>query len=218
MTRTSERAAMLVASAVAAAAIAAGLVARSSPASSGPDRAAAASRVAERQAFAVLRPVRGRVALAAARALPSGVLAGLSRDPGLSPSEAVFAGGAYPTWIVPGAGRVCLVIAGIGRNGVPAASCGSPSEAEAGQITLLTETDSGTPLAFGLAASNNAGVTVTDANGSTKALPLTNNVYEVTSGTPASVSLKTASGSAVTDDIALPPKPADTRPAESATP
>jgi len=186
------------------------LVAQSSTAASKRHLTAVFHR-SERRAFAVLTSTRAKTATVSSEPLPAGVAEGMSSQ-GLSPSEAVFTSGTYPTWVVPGGTEVCLVHAAIGTRGAPGASCASVQKAEAGRLTLVTETDSGAPVVFGLAPSNNSSVTVTDVDGTTHTVPVTNNVYEVTAGNPATVSLKEASGTSVTEQVKLPPLPSASEP------
>jgi hypothetical protein len=167
----------------------------------------------QRSAFAVLSSTQARAAVVSAQPLPAGIYTGMSRQLGRNPSEAVFTGGTYPTWVVPGSTEVCLVIGAIGHNGVPGWSCATSEQAESGKLTLTTETDSGAPVIFGLAPNDNSSVAVTNVSGTTQNVPVKTNVYEVTSGTPSTVSLKTASGEAVIDSVKLPPKPSGTAPA-----
>lgn len=221
MSKRSKRAAALIVPVLAVVAVVVGLVVQSSTASSKKGRAsnaAAASNAQMHKAFAVLHSADARMAAVTSQPLPASVLKGLSDStapyaPSLDPSEASYAGGTYPTWVVPGTGEVCLVVGAIGPKGVPSSSCGTSAEANAGEVILLTETATGAPLVFGLAPDTNSTVTVTEANGTTRSVPVTNNVYEITSGTPSSVSLKTTSGATTTESAALPPRPANTAPA-----
>jgi hypothetical protein len=45
------------------------------------------------------------------------VLEGTTQELGISPSAAIFAGGDYPTWIIPGSTEVALMHSAIGRLG-----------------------------------------------------------------------------------------------------
>ena len=172
------------------------------------------------QMFAVLHSnslSAHRAAVGASQPLPPNVEAGMSARPGRDVGSAVFTGGTYPTWVVPGSTEVCLVIGAIGRRGVPGSTCAPVVDAEAG-LTLMTETDSGQPLVLGLAPNGNASVKVTYADGTTASVPVSNNVYEITSGKPSTVTLTTASGAPITSPVAISPPPSPSAPAESPTP
>lgn len=160
----------------------------------------------------------GAAVSAGSQPLPAGVAEGMSSSrPGVAPSKAVFAGGVYPTWVVPGSAEVCLVAGTIGPRSVPSSVCGPIAKAEAG-LALMTETDAGQPVVLGLAPNGNTSVKVTNADGTTENVPVTNNVYEIASGKPSTVRLKAASGSPRTDSVAISPPPPPTAPAGSATP
>ncbi len=167
----------------------------------------ATSRATERRAFAVLRSTTAREAAVVSHPLPAGILEGMARFPGRAPPEAVYTGGTYATWIVPGSRETCLVVGSVGKNSVPSIDCGSLEEAVAGQITLTTETDDGSPLAFGIAPNSNSSVNVTEADGANRSVPVKNNVYEITTGTPASVQVTAETGEVTTDAIPPPSKP-----------
>jgi hypothetical protein len=161
---------------------------------------------------------RGVAARTGAQPLPASVVQGMSNyEPDLAPAEAVFTGGVYPTWVVPGSSEVCLVVGTTGSRSVPGATCGPTAKAEAG-LTGMTETDSGQPVVLGLAPNGNTSVEVTNADGTTENVPVTNNVYEVVSGKPSTVSLKTASGTPTTESVAIGPPPAASAPSGSEVP
>lgn len=167
------------------------------------------------QVFQVLdRRVRARRAAAAGgRPLPTGVVAGMSRQPGVDPSQAAYAGGEYPTWVVPGSSEVCLVVGATGTRGVPSSVCGPISRAESG-LVVLTETDSGQPLVLGLAPDGNRSVSVTDKDDATESVPVTDNVFEIVRGHPVSVSLKDTAGNRSSRSVAISAPPGPTRPTE----
>lgn len=156
-------------------------------------------------------------AVGASQPLPPNVQAGMSALPGRDVGSAVFTGGTYPTWVVPGSSEVCLVIGAIGRRGVPGGTCAPVADAEAG-LLLMTETDSGQPLVLGLAPNGNASVKVTYADGTKASVPVSNNVYEITSGKPSTVTLTAASGAPITRSVAMSPPPPPSAPAESPPP
>jgi hypothetical protein len=155
---------------------------------------------------------------ASSQPLPSSVLQGMSGSPrGLEPTKAVFAGGTYPTWVVPGTTEVCLVVGAIGTRGVPGSMCDTVARAEAG-LALMTESDTGSPIVLGLAPNGNTSVTVTNADHTTKSIPVTSNVYEIVGGKPSTVTLKDASGASTSQPVAISPPPPPSAPAESAAP
>jgi hypothetical protein len=145
-----------------------------------------------------------------AQALPIAVLQGLQA--GMDSSAAVFAGGTYPTWVVPGSTEICLMHGAAPHNVSPGGICGTVEAAEHG-LADGTESAPGVPLILGLVPNGNASVTVTNANGTTESVPVTNNVYEVTSGMPISVTLKTASGAVETRHLPVPTTPPSSAPA-----
>lgn len=53
-------------------------------------------------------------------------------------------------------------------------------------------------MVFGLVPDGNSSVKVTNSDGTTESVPVLNNVYEITSGDPSTVTLKDASGTEVT--------------------
>jgi len=139
--------------------------------------------------------------------LPAAVFDAMSRwNPGLNPSAAVFTGGTYPTWIVPGSTEVCLVVGPMRAHDVPGAVCGSVSGSEHG-FAMTTENAVGAPVVIGLAPDGNASVEVTNANGTSESVPVVNNVYEVISGTPSTATLKEASGRTFTRRLAVLRRP-----------
>jgi hypothetical protein len=170
------------------------------------------------QIFKVLR-VRGHVASVGtgAQALPPAVVEGMSHQQGVDPSAAVFAGGTYPTWVVPGSTEVCLIRLATRPGDVPDGVCGSVSAAEHG-LALTSESATGAPVVVGLVPDGNASVGVTDADGTSQNVPVTNNVYEITSGEPSMVSLREASGASVTRHLAIVSPPPPSAPGRSAAP
>jgi hypothetical protein len=70
--------------------------------------------------FHVLSDAHSATVDGAAQPLPAGVVDAMSTSqPSLAPAAAVFAGGTFPTWVVPGSGEVCLVVGSTGPNSVP---------------------------------------------------------------------------------------------------
>ena len=160
---------------------------------------------------------RGASAATDAQPLPVAVVEGMSRQLGVEPSAAVFAGGTYPTWVVPGSTEVCLMHAALSRQDVPGGVCGSIKAAEHG-LAVTSEDAAGAPVVLGLAPDGNISVNVTNADGTTESVPVTNNVYEITSGDPVSVTLKQASGASETRHLATLSSPPASAPAGSPTP
>jgi hypothetical protein len=126
---------------------------------------------------------------------------------GVDPAGAVFVGGTYPAWVVPGTSKVCLVVDAIGAHGVPSASCGTVAQGEAGLVRLLTVTETGAPVVVGLVPNGNVNVAVTDASGAAHDVPVAHNVYEITSGSPSTVSFNDASGATTTESVVMPATP-----------
>jgi hypothetical protein len=140
--------------------------------------------------------------------LPRAVVEGMDRaQPEMEPSSAAFAGGTYPTWVVPGTNHVCLVLGSTGANSVPSSSCGSTTGAGQHGLVISTENGSGTPVIVGLVPNGNPVVKVTDTNGASKGVSIVSNVYEITSGAPRSVTFRDASGNETTQPIALASAP-----------
>jgi hypothetical protein len=152
-----------------------------------------------------------------AQPLPAAVVEGLSHQVGMEPSAAVFAGGAYATWVVPGSTEVCLMHEALTPQDVPGGVCGSIQAAEHG-LAVTSEDAAGAPVILGLAPDGNTSVKVTNADGTTESVPVTNNVYEIASGEPISVTLKEASGVSETRHLATLSSSPASAPADSPTP
>lgn len=172
--------------------------------------------------FKVLRgkDVRGHTAhmsTIGAQPLPAAVVKGMGNQPSVNPSAAVFVGGVYPTWIVPGAAEICLVVGAVSPGDVPSGVCGSIPAAEHG-LALTSSNAAGTPVVLGLVPNGNATVKVTNTDGTTENVPVTNNVYEITSSNPSTVRFNEASGISITRHLAIPSRPPASAPAGSAAP
>lgn len=136
--------------------------------------------------------------------LPQGVVEGMDRaQPEMEPSSAAFAGGTYPTWVVPGVNHICLVLGTTGANSVPSSSCGSASSAEQHGLVISTEDEAGTPVIVGLVPNGSSVVKVTNADGTSKSVSVVDNVYEVTGGAPRTITFRDGSGSETTRPVAL---------------
>jgi hypothetical protein len=130
--------------------------------------------------------------------LPSAVAQVMARtSPNLDPSAAVFAGGAYPTWVVPGTNEVCLINAPTTPTSGYGGVCGTISAAERG-LAVTTENAAGEPVIFGLVPNGNAFVAVKNVDDAVENVPVTNNVYEISGSDPGSASLTEASGARTT--------------------
>jgi hypothetical protein len=147
---------------------------------------------------------------AAAQPLPAAIKEGVSQEVTLDLSAVVFAGGAYPTWVIPGSTEICLMANATKPGGSPGGICGSIAAVEQRGIAETTEGASGSPVVLGLVPNGNTSVEVTNANGTKETVPVTNNVYEITSGDPVSATLKNASGATTTRHLPVlstPPPP-----------
>jgi hypothetical protein len=148
--------------------------------------------------------------VAAAQPLPAAIEEGVSQQVTLDLSAAVFAGGTYPTWVVPGSTEICLMANATKPGGSPGGICGSIAAVEQRGIAETTESASGSPVVLGLVPNGNTSVDVTNANGTKETVPVTNNVYEITSGDPVSATLRNASGATITRHVPVlsaPPPP-----------
>ena len=165
--------------------------------------------------FGVLhKKVRAHSASAATEPpLPAAIEEGVSLQSTLDPSAAVFAGGAYPTWVIPGSTEICLMANATKSGGTPGGICGTISSVEQRGIAETTESASGSPVVLGLVPNGNNSVEVTNANGTKETAPVTNNVYEITSGDPVSATLKNASGATTTRRLPVLSNPAPSAPA-----
>jgi hypothetical protein len=198
---------LFVGVAIMAAAIAVTAAMASSGGSAAKPIAVRADRVSPRlnHILGVLR-ITGRAhgaSAAVSQPLPTAIEEGVSQQATLNPSAAVFAGGAYPTWVIPGSTEVCLMANAIRPGGSPGGICGSIAAVEQRGIAETTESASGSPVVLGLVPNGNSSVEVTNVDGTKETLPVTNNVYEITSGDPVSVTLKNASGATTTRHLAV---------------
>jgi hypothetical protein len=105
-----------------------------------------------------------------------------------------------PVWVVPGSAGAC-VIAQKQRRGVEPGgageSCTDIATIQAqGEITIGLEPD-GSHLVYGMVPNGNADVTLTEPSGAQVVLPVTDNTISgIVSAIPATISLKSLSGSA----------------------
>lgn len=141
--------------------------------------------------------------------LPSAVANILPQEvSGVNPSEAVFAGGTYPTWVVPGSSKVCLVAGATGPHSVPSSMCSPISWAEQHGLAIVTEREGRLPVILGLAPDGNSSVQVAEADGATQSVPVVNNVYEIIGGSPKSVTIRGTSGALWHRVVGMPTVPA----------
>jgi hypothetical protein len=145
--------------------------------------------------FAVLRqPVPSAVPLPADRA---GAFTGPAEPPnpyGIDPGRAQYVAAAN-TWVLPGSSGVCLFTVGLVGPGVGSGSCDSTLTAVSGDFLVFSKRWPTNEIAYvGLAPDGNATVAVTDADGATRQVPVTDNVYVVIGGNPRSITLRDASG------------------------
>jgi hypothetical protein len=171
------------------------------------------------RAFSVLdaRSIEARSAAVTAEPLPDAVANVMpQRVAGIEPAAAAYAGGTYPAWVVPGTSKVCLVAGSTGPTSVPGSTCAELAWAEQHGLAIVTEDSMGTPVVFGLAPNGNTSVEVTETDGSTRSVPVANNVYEIVGGSPKTVRLKGLSG-AVWERAVGPvsPPPAESKPAQT---
>lgn len=153
-----------------------------------------------------------------ASTLPTAVIQGLSDFPGIDLATAQAAGSVYPAWVITGSTETCVMHDAMRPDDVPGGVCGPTSVAQERGLAITTENAAGAPVIFGLAPAGNTSVNVSESDGSTKNVPVTNGVYEVTGGTPSAVSLTAASGKTITSHLAvLSPPPPASAPAESPT-
>lgn len=123
--------------------------------------------------------------------------------PGLDPSAAVFAGGADPTWVVPGTTEVCLIYGPMPEGGYGGV-CDTIAAAAHG-LAVYTEGAGHDPIVIGLVPNGNTSVQVTNADGSKESVPVANNVYEIVGHDPSTVNLMEASGTRTTRHLPSPP-------------
>lgn len=174
-----------------------------------------------RRAFSVLdvRSIKARSAAVAAEPLPEAVANVMPQSvAGVDPAAAVYAGGTYPAWVVPGASKVCLVAGSTGPTSVPGSTCAQLAWAEQHGLAIATESSTGTPVVFGLAPNGNTSVEVTETGGSTRSVPVANNVYEIVGGSPKAVKLKGLSGARWERTVGpLAPAPAESKPSQTSS-
>jgi hypothetical protein len=160
-------------------------------------------RVSPRLEHLIGALTRAHRASANAHPLPAAVEEGESPQSTLVTFAAVFTGGAYPTWIVPGSTEVCLDNSALKPGGGAGGICGTIAAFEQRGLAGTTESASGSPVVLGLVPDGNTSVGVTNANGTKDTVPVANNVYEITSGDPVSATLKNAAGTTITRHLAV---------------
>ncbi|HEX4034845.1 MAG TPA: hypothetical protein VHX66_10410 [Solirubrobacteraceae bacterium] len=110
-----------------------------------------------------------------------------------------FATGAN-AWVQAGSSGVCVVAYGLDvghpNDGIGAAVCTSTATALGGDLLFRKG-----HVYVALAPDGNPTVTVTDTDGSTRQVPVTDNVYKIVGGAPSSITLRDASGALTTVPI-----------------
>jgi hypothetical protein len=149
--------------------------------------------------FAVLRqPGPSPVPLPAGIA---GAYSGPAQPPnpyGIDPNLARYAAAAN-TWILPGSSGACLIALGVAGYGVSSGACNSTQAALSGELVVRTgSTSRVSNTLVGLAPDGNATVTITDADGSTRQVPVSDNVYKVIGGNPSAITEHDSSGAVTT--------------------
>lgn len=171
------------------------------------------------RAFSVLdaSSVKARSAAVTAYRLPEAVANVMPQTvAGTEPAAAVYAGGSYPTWVVPGASKICLVAGSTGPTSNPGSTCAELGWAEQHGLAIVTENSNGTPVVFGLAPNGNTSVDVTETDGSTRTVPVVHNVYEIVGGSPKTVKLKALSGIVWERTVGpMAPPPAESKPSQT---
>jgi hypothetical protein len=118
------------------------------------------------------------------------------------------------TWVLPGSSGVCLIAMDIVGPGVGSGGmCDATQTALSGDIfndwhgVCANDHSTGRVdcvremTVVGFAPDGNTTVTVTDADGSTRQIPVSSNVYKVTGGDPSSITLRDATGTLTTVPI-----------------
>jgi hypothetical protein len=102
----------------------------------------------------------------------------------------------YPVSVSPENGQICLFQQGVVGPGVGSSFCASYEEALSGKFIGLSGIyPSGTEsVVIGLAPNGNSSVLATDANGSTRAVDVSENVYEIVGKAPQTITLHDAEG------------------------
>ena len=153
-------------------------------------------------------PKRGSARIAAVtvggQPLPPAAEAVMRNAPGLDIGAAVFTGGKVPTWVVPGASDVCVVLGASSPTGVPSADCGPAATVEQYGLRLTTTSADGNSLLVGLAPDGNPSVSIQESSGATRAIAVIDNVFEVEGGEPRSVTMRTPSGQQLTLALGAP--------------
>lgn len=145
---------------------------------------------------------------------------GMSDIGGVDPSAAVTVEGAYVAVVIPGETEVCIENAPTGMTAAAAHAagllggvCGTISAAEARGIAETTQSASGKPVVIGLVPNGNTSVEVTNVDGTTESVPVTDNVYEITTGSPTAVTMRDAAGQVIIRNVAILSHPSATAPA-----
>jgi hypothetical protein len=168
-----------------------------------PRAAAASASAAILDAFSVLR----KAASAGGALLPPSVETAASDESSeaskIAPELTVEAKveEQYPVWVATQEGHLCLIKNGVIAPGIASSSCGGFAEALEGNLISHSTTKSGTSVVVGLAPNGNTSVLATEANGSSHAVNVKENVYEIVGQAPQTIQLRNASGQTVTADV-----------------
>ncbi|HEX4033222.1 MAG TPA: hypothetical protein VHX66_02150 [Solirubrobacteraceae bacterium] len=128
---------------------------------------------------------------------PTTYPSGLPTNPyGIDPSFDRFATGA-DAWVQAGSSGICVIAYGLDvgypHDGVGDETCFSTATALGGD-----DLDRVGHVYVGLVPDGNPTVTVTDTDGSTRQIPVTENIYKVVGGSPSSITFHDASGASTT--------------------
>jgi hypothetical protein len=120
---------------------------------------------------------------------------------GIDPNLARYVAPAH-TWILPGSSGLCVITIGIVGPGVGSGNCNSTLLALSGDFFVPSKQwPTKQIVVVGLAPDGNRTVDVTDTDGSTREVRVTDNVYVVRGGHPSSIKLRDASGALTTVPI-----------------
>jgi hypothetical protein len=184
--------------AAASAAVAAIAVSQAAPT---PTRSSHAAKRSQAGKFSVLRLARlasSGTALPASIAkwetAPGALVSELELEPARSVPVEV---NSTQLWVTPGRKGMCLSVPG---SFFMSSGCGSLASADAGGEIMALWPRPGQAVIYGLVP-DGASVTITHADGSSTAVPVSNNVFMRADSTPKSVSVRLAGGSVTTTPV-----------------
>lgn len=110
----------------------------------------------------------------------------------------------FPVWVTDEGGEICLSQEGINGPGIGVRDCATHEQALAGKLVMMngiyashgTESE-----VVGLAPDGNASVQATDTDGASRAVSVSDNVYEIVGNAPRTITLHDASGQATTQEV-----------------